>query len=388
METPKGYLFKRWRGKHLPADSAITATYYFSFERDGKRETLCLHTTEREQADRLVSEHMGRLAWGSREAYLRSLIEMGERAKRELWGLKHDGDAVKVGEMWEKYVASRRRPDSGPGTMGNYRAQLSRFLKWLPASVKTMRQVNVALAEEYVRELERKVRQGSAVQALGTMRRVWRVLDPDGPQPWNGLCPVGGGVVRPYRRLSHGECASIVRAAGGVGAEERGMVVIGYYTALRMADAVAVRVEHVDLKGKVLHLPAPRKTSRRKPAPLHIPILPELGETLKGLMDGKAQGALLPELLKRYERDQSGVSKEFVEIFRAAGVENTDAGRASFHSLRSTFVSAMDEAGAPPRVTDLITNHAPRSMHDRYSHPDVEVARKWMAKALKRLGDG
>jgi len=45
----------------------------------------------------------------------------------------------------------------------------------------------------------------------------------------------------------------------------------------------------------------------------------------------------------------------------------------------------MDEAGAPPRVTDIITNHAPRTMHDRYSHPDIETARTWMEKALKRL---
>lgn len=72
-------------------------------------------------------------------------------------------------------------------------------------------------------------------------------------------------------------------------------------------------------------------------------------------------------------------------LIREAGEGDTQAGKASFHSLRATFISMMDEAGAPQAVTDSITGHAPQTMHARYSHPDTEAARNWMEKALPRL---
>jgi hypothetical protein len=45
----------------------------------------------------------------------------------------------------------------------------------------------------------------------------------------------------------------------------------------------------------------------------------------------------------------------------------------------------MDDVGAPSRVTDMVTNHAPKTMHDRYSHPEMQTAREWMTKALPAL---
>jgi len=387
-QAPNGYLFKRCRGKHLPIDSAIPAMFYLSYEIDNHRTTLCLHTTDREIAERLAKEHMGRLDWGSRKAYLRSLVELGEKAKRELAGHEHESNVCPMKELWERYLSSRRRPDSGPSTLAFYKQHVTAFINWLPASAKTIRHITSSMTEQYVRELEQKVSVPTAGKHVGTLRRVWRVVDPDGPQPWRNLQPIGQHVVTPYRRLSLNECRALTNAAKEKGQEEYGCILVGYYTALRLADVIHLRTEHIDQESAVLHLPAPRKTSRRKPAPLHIPMLPELAtwlvEHAKSIQS--EDGWVFPTLVARYAKDRSEVTKSLGTIFDDAKALDDVRGKASFHSLRATFVSVMDEAGAPARVTDIITNHAPKTMHDRYSHPDIETARSWMEKALKRLG--
>jgi integrase len=344
-------------------------------------------------AEKLMADRLGKMEWGDRESYLRSVIEAGERAKRELWGLKHETNACPVGQIWNRYVASRRRPDSGPSTLDFYKSHVDALVNWLPASAKTMQHVSAALAERYVRDLEGRVKVQTASYHVGTLRRVWRVLDPEGPQPWKELRPTGVHVARPYRRLSLDECRALVRQSNHGKrrplkfTESQGCILVGYYTALRLVDVVHLRAEHVQLDSAVLYLPAPRKTSRRKPAPLYIPMLPELAGWLgERLEAAKGQGGyFFPQFVQRYAEQSGAITRNFGRVFDLAGVKDDARGRASFHSLRATFVSMMDEAGAPPRLTDIITNHAPRTMHDRYSHPDIEAARDWMRKALKPL---
>lgn len=384
-EAPTGYLFKRWRGKHLSADSPIPATFYFSYEVANHRSTVCLRTTDRDTADRLAKEHMGEVNWGSREAYLRSMIELGEKAKRELWGIAHEAGACPVDKIWERYLSSRRRPDSGASTLAIYQQQVKAFTDWAPAAVKNMHRVTNALAEQYVRELEQKISVVTADKHVATLRRVWRIVDPSGPQPWTDLKPIGQHIATPYRRLTLDECKRLLQSAKKAGPEEYGLILLDYYTALRLVDAIHLQAEHVETKTKMLHLPAPRKTSRKKPAPLHIPILPELKTWLDAQTKTAPKGNIFPGLVGRYSKDRTALTKSLGKIFEDAKVLDTERGRASFHSLRATFVSAMDEAGAPARVTDIITNHAPRTMHDRYSHPDIESARTWMEKALKPI---
>ena len=75
--------------------------------------------------------------------------------------------------------------------------------------------------------------------------------------------------------------------------------------------------------------------------------------------------------LQRRNSVRSRPSRALCAAFRAAGVMRIGNGRASFHSLRATFISLMemDEAGVPPHITDAITGHAGGDMHARYTQP-------------------
>ena len=126
----------------------------------------------------------------------------------------------------------------------------------------------------------------------------------------------------------------------------------------------------------------PAKTAKRKPAPIVIPVMAELAEAMER---APREGPLMPRICVQQSGRGDELSKRMARMIREAGEGDTQAGKASFHSLRATFISMMDEAGAPQAVTDSITGHAPQTMHARYSHPDTEAARNWMEKALPRL---
>jgi len=380
MAIPTGYLFKRAHGKHLPATSPERAIYYLSYEIGGKRSTVCLHTDDHAAAKKAAADHLAGADWGSREAYLKSMIALGKACERELFGHAQD-QSITPANLWTRYLASRRRPDSGAVTLNYYKQHVSALVSWLPADAKTMRHVTLTLAENYVRALEGAMSAPTAAKHVATLRRVWRVVDPDGPQPWKDLRPIGQHIVVPYRRLTLDEVRRLAQAARATDQELYGLVLVGYYTALRLVDAVHISADNLDLARHELHLKAPQKTAKKKPAPLHIPMLPELEQWL--ICQTPQGGRIFPTLAHRYATQS--LTRQLAKLFDAAQVPNTAKGTASFHSLRATFVSCMDDAGAPSRVTDMVTNHAPKTMHDRYSHPEMQTAREWMTKALPAL---
>ena len=141
----------------------------------------------------------------------------------------------------------------------------------------------------------------------------------------------------------------------------------------------------IDLRAGVIHV-VPTKVSGKKPAAIHIPIMPELATALKTARKSNKSKDVLPSLQAQYDKDSSSLSKAFGAVVDSAKIKKTTAeGIAVYRSLRKTFVTMMDEAGTPTKITDAITGHAPQSMHDRYSQPDAAVAQTYMEKALTRL---
>jgi integrase len=382
-----GYLYRRWRGKHVPVSEDIPGVIYMAWKVHGERRVVCLHTTDRHEAERLQADVMGRIKWGDREAYLYALVELGEQAKRELARVTRAECDVAIGDVWTRYEASRRRPRSGDATLGTYRQQWEAFRAWAPQAVRTMGDVTAAMAERYCREMERRLTANTTMKHLTVLRRCWAVLAPELQNPWAGVSPARVDARENYRALSVDEARAVWRAAPD--GDWRDLIMLGYYTALRRKDAILLRAGCVDLASDMLVVDAPHKTRRAKSARLRIPMLPELRRMLEARAAGRDAAAwLFPDAVLQFEREPAGASRALSRAFAAAGVLAGADGRASFHSLRATFVTLMDLAGAPHRVTDKVTNHAPASMHDRYSQPDAAAARGYMLRALPPLGEG
>ena len=166
-------------------------------------------------------------------------------------------------------------------------------------------------------------------------------------------------------------------------------ILIGFYTGVRLGDAVAMPLSVFDLEKHLLKV-RPQKTSRKK-RDLIIPLHPELEAHVLDLPVGDNQGPLCPTLAKRKVSGKYGLSIQFHKILAAAGVKQEtiaasgDAGHSfnkyTFHSLRHSFVSELANAGIAPDVRQLLAGHSDDRSHAVYTHTQLDTLRA----AVKKL---
>ena len=171
--------------------------------------------------------------------------------------------------------------------------------------------------------------------------------------------------------------------------EWRTIFLIGLYTGARLGDCVRMRWEMVDIFNGTMTF-VQRKTKRKNPGRLVIPLHDILWEHLKGIR--KDKGLILPGLAAKVgahdEADDDGVSSplslEFGELMDAAGVSQesvvSPTGRKvsakSFHSLRHTINTALNrQAKVGEEVRSRLTGHKLKGVNQHYTHTEVEEVR-------------
>ena len=229
----------------------------------------------------------------------------------------------------------------------------------------------------------------SAPRILAYFRRAWKTLDL-APDIWPRLsrtlhAPLPNGKKHEfYRRLSHTEICRVLTylrttSQSSLAQEFADMLLLGYYTGLRLSDVAELEQSEIQEDAHFLSL-QPNKVRYSKPRLLLIPLAPQARACiLRRLTQMKDAPYLFhPTARKR-------PTKPLSQAFRACGVLKNGTGRASFHSLRATFISLMDEAGIPPHLTDAITGHAGGGMHARYTQPSAAALRAAVQKAIPPL---
>lgn len=166
-------------------------------------------------------------------------------------------------------------------------------------------------------------------------------------------------------------------------------ILIGFYTGVRLGDAVAMPLSAFDLDKHLLKV-RPQKTSRKK-RDLIIPLHPDFEAHVLDLPVGEGQGPLCPTLAKRKVSGKYGLSIQFHNILAVAGVKQETieaAGKAghsfnkyTFHSLRHSFVSELANAGIAPDVRQILAGHSEDRSHAVYTHTQLETLRA----AVRRL---
>lgn len=149
------------------------------------------------------------------------------------------------------------------------------------------------------------------------------------------------------------------------------MILLGLETGQRLGDLVRMKWRDVDMPKKAWQLIA-GKTGRALRIPLGESLL-ELLAARAAASDGVA-GFVFPELVEQVEKGGGyidGVSKKFAQFLHAAGlrshspyrqkVKKLDDRRVqhelSFHSLRHTARTWLEEAGQPKAVIDALIGH-------------------------------
>ena len=209
-------------------------------------------------------------------------------------------------------------------------------------------------------------------------RRLWRTVSLDA-KVWNTPQSVVRLRTEHYRRLTVGELQRLLAVAQASDPDAADMIRLGYWTGLRLSDIAELERAETRLDIMALEI-VPNKVRKKKPYPIRIPLAGDAISIVSRRMSEISDVRYLfpPDCRIR-------PSRRIKRIFSAAGVIKRQNGRASFHSLRATFISLMDEAGVQPYITDAITGHSNGGMHARYTQPSLETLRAAILRAIPPL---
>lgn len=386
MKSRTGYLFRKKgrNGKERP-------TWYVRIMVDGVPVVRSTGTANLKEAERKRKEILAPYALGGRAEVLKSVVHRLEDTEDEEARLKAAANPPpEIAAVWDRFVASKKRPDSGESTLQQYGAEWRRFAKWIAGDhpgVERIDQVTSNLAEEYAEDMQAaKMAPSTFNQHLRLLRLVWRILVSSDPakNPWLEITPKKWNK-RSNRKhnLTPGQFEALL-AAAEKDPELRDLFLLLGWTGLRLADGVLLKFAAIDFTTGVITL-IPKKTARRNGEEVFIPIFPALLEVLnrrqKGLvLDTRAY--VLPSLAKEYKNDRTMLTKRITQVFTDAGFQTNEErqGRQrkavifGAHSLRHHFVTAATEVGFPAKMIRTITGHATDEMLGHYQQIGKELA--------------
>jgi integrase len=292
-------------------------------------------------------------------------------------------------EAWEMFVVHPRRPrKGGEHTWRDYEIIWNRFRTWAEgAGCKCLENVTEIDAGKFYDSLA-DLSGNRANKILALCRTVYRVLDVD-PDPFTGIDR------RPqpaenHRALTPEELVTVLNAANE---DLRLLMMLAAFASMRLADAVLLDWESVNLTMPNPTLTfIPRKTRTKKPKSIHFPMHPDIQEALMQTPPEDRKGYVLPKMEAMYSRDRGSVSSMVSRHFKKCGIsttkKRTDGKKAvsvaSFHCLRTTFVSICAQNGVPLGSIQELCGHESPAVQAYYLRTGDEAART-AVNALPRL---
>lgn len=138
---------------------------------------------------------------------------------------------------------------------------------------------------------------------------------------------------------------------------------LGFYAGADISTAFGLPGTAVYMEERIINWKRP-KTGTKFICGIHD----ELYCMLKRLnIDHESSAPILPKICSTYRNEY------FRELFEKLGICDTEEGKASFHSFRTSFFTRCDEANLHRRTTSLAGGHVDDRQNDWYSH-DISAA--------------
>jgi integrase len=380
--------------------------YYVRFTINGKHKTASLKTTSKVEAERKAAE----------------LLEPAMAAKTKEQVIVHVAEAreivaktktVLLNDVWSIFEKSDLRPNSAPGTMGNYRRHWSRFLRWMDSKhshITTIDRLTPEICRDYGKDLTDAGFSAAthhyhrvAVQLItGTiMKERPGILDEN---PWKQVPKKEGAQQKrdPFTKEEVQRMFSLFQEDSfrvPNKAELEAMFHIAAFTGLRLMDCALLQWDSVNMRDKEIVV-TPEKTKRSHKT-ASIPLHPELRRMLKIAESWKKEESdhVLPGIAARFEYNASGVRKDAIRVIKTAlGREEkskkpngflVQRNRHGFHCFRSFFASQCANQGVPVHKLAEILGDQIRTLEKYYiradkSHDD-KVRQAISMDALKQI---
>ena len=304
--------------------------------------------------------------------------------------------SIPVRDLFKLFRDAPNRSDVGERTLSVYAIQFHVFTEWLARThpgIVNARDISQGVADEYARWRAATKSPNTHNKDLNLFAQAWRLLGPRyglDYNPWTDERIARLKLQPQHRRnLTRAECKAVMAAAT---LEERAMIEIALRTALRLGDVVRLKWRDIDME-RLWLTRVNRKTGRTTA----VPIVKPLAETLdawrreSGGPDGPDDW-VFPAMVARIrpDGDTENVSEIFSRLFRRAGIQTSEklangrmTPRATFHSLRHTFITNLIEAGVDPLLVRDAAGHSVMATTAGYTHIGEKTLRRAIARSAK-----
>jgi integrase len=329
--------------------------------------------------------------------------------------LSETNSSLPISSVWNAYLQSPERPDSGRHTLVQYEGNWSRFERWLAAKhpeIGTIANVGAGIAAEYAADLSAaKLSPNRFNKHIGFLKLLFRVLEEPGRVAVNPFGRIKRRTLHTHsrRELTIHELTLILNRADG---DLALLLYLGACTGLRFGDCCTLTWGDADLLRGIIRR-IPNKTAKSgKPVLVGIP--PALQEKLSAIDPNRRTGFVLPGMAEKYRQNASGLTNSIKKHFLDCGIDVHAPGTGEqikrnkdgtpqrnaktntvitestgspavvdvgFHSLRHTWVSMHAARGTPQAIVQASVGHANPAMTAHYTHVDAATARD-VAKAL------
>lgn len=291
-------------------------------------------------AEKVLDRKLDREAMRGAFAAMRAM-----NMRQILAGLKdlYAPPALTAAELWGRYMDSAAARTVAETTLETKRQRFGAFIKW--AGERDCASLSALDAQEFLRSLDCSALTKN--HYIGELSSVWKA-SPDLSNPWTAA-------LREKAEVRHKQAFTreqVKELAEFCLRKERpdwyALVLLGYYTGLRLKDAISLlRTQVAD--GYIDLTPAKTARTGRR---VRIPVAPQLADALAALPSESLE--YFPKLAARYRQNRALITAEFRQFMRqlhwyAAGV--------GFHSLRHTFVTEALKAGIELKTVQAVVGH-------------------------------
>jgi integrase len=282
-----------------------------------------------------------------------------------------------VGTFIETWLRLKK-PEIAQGTYGSYRKSADKFLAFLGdganADIAMIRKHRIA---EFRNHLLGKVQPQTANLDLKFVKMIFRDAKKDGyvtESPAECVDLIRRIHVKQRRPFTVDELRLVIEAADP---EWRSMTLFGLYTGQRLGDLARLMWASVDLAASppVIRFSV-RKTGRRVTIPIAEPLLSHI----MAIGIGSPAEPVHPRCATR---PSNRLSNEFTDLLARVGLRSSPRSRLktgighdvarkpsqlSFHSLRHTAATFLEQAGIARATVQALTGHSSDRMSELYTH--------------------
>ena len=385
LERPvKWRKFMKNRKKGSGSIYLVNGIYKLRYMVKGQRKQVSLETRNKKEAQRKAEKILSPAVVDAKTK-AEVVLHIAE-AKKII-----SKNRVEISSMWDTYLASSTRPDSGPGTLKNYELQVKRFIKWTESNkheISNIEDINRDIAIEYATFLSNsKLSPETFNQHIKTLRLVFRILlaNHDEPKPSVAFDHVKLKLRDTVNRKAFTE-EEVLKLLKSFDDEDfslphkdelKILFYIGAWTGLRLSDVISIKWQNFDMCNRLISI-TPGKTARRA-RNLQIPIHPMLYDLLNGI-EKNDQQLLVPKLSELYfnkgtkKRVLALIKKIFEHIDLKTTEHRTNRKMSAiiygFHSFRHSFASFAARSGIPIGVLADILGDNITTLQKYYIHID------------------